>query len=299
MKRLSYLFAILLAASVTSLTSCSKDTSTTDVKPTINFVGGTGFISGDVTLKAGEYMKVGISAFSNSSSKAKLKNLKVVRTFNNIPFVALDSTLSSTDAFNITLESYAYPEAGTERWTFTITDKDNESTEIAFNVTTTAGGPITSYNQKILGSYDNSAYGSSFASFDGTVYTLADAKANAAKIDWMYYYGATNLATLASPNDATVLAIFTSTNGPANWSVRNDTRFAACTLPSGLTWDNITTDAEIVPLASVAADTKANMLAIGQIVAFKTVAGKQGLIKIEAITGTGAGSITYSVKVQQ
>ncbi len=303
MKRLSFLFAILVMASVPFFTSCSKDTTTADVKPTINFIGGTGFTSGDVTLNAGDAIKVGISAFSNSSSKAKLKNLKVVRTFNNTPFVALDSTFSTTDAFNITLESFAYPAAGTERWTFTITDKDGESAEISFNITTTttsAGGPIKSYNQVILGSYDNSAYGSSFASSDGTVYTLANAKTNAAKIDWMYYYGATNNATLASPNDATVTEIFTSsTNGPSTWSVRNDTRFAKVNLPSGLTWDSITTDLEIITLATGISDTKTNLLTAGQIVAFNTVAGKKGLIKIESITGTGAGSITYSVKVQE
>lgn len=299
MKKHNLIIALLLISSITFFTSCGTDGEATDVKPTINFQGGAGFTSGDVTLKAGESLKVGINAFSNSSSKAKLKSFKVVRTFNNTPFVALDSTLSTTDAFNINLESSAYPQAGTERWTFTITDKDGEFAEISFNVTTTAGGPIKSYTQKILGSYDNSSYGSSFASSDGTVYTLADAKTNAAKIDWMYYYGVSNQATLASPNDATVAEIFNTANGPVNWSVRNDTRFAAVSLPSGLTWDNITTDADILPYASNAADTKANKLIVGQVVAFKTVAGKQGLIKVEAITGTGAGTITYSVKVQE
>lgn len=299
MKRLSFLFAIILMASMPFFTSCGKDPAT-DVKPTINFIGGTGYTSQDVTLKAGETLKVGISAFSNASSKAKLKSFKIVRTFNNVPFTALDSTLNSTDAFNITIESFAYPTAGVERWAFTITDKDGEFSEISFNVTTTSGGQITSYTQKILGSYDNATIGSSFASSDGTVYSLANAKTNAAKIDWMYYYGATNLATLASPNDATVAEIFTSaTNGPATWSVRNDTKFDKVTLPTGLTWDNITTDAEIVILASGVSKTKVTALTVGQIVAFKTVTGKQGLIKVEAITGTGAGSITYSVKVQQ
>jgi len=302
MKRLSLLFAILLMASVPFLTSCGTDEETTDVKPTINFVGGAGFTAADVTLEAGENFKVGINAFSNTSSKAKLTKFKVVRTFDNVPFTALDSTLSSTDVFNINIEALAYPEAGSERWTFTITDKDGQSSEVSFNITTTAviGGPIVSYNQKILGSYDNLLYGSSFASSDGIVYTLTEAKANAAKIDWMYYYGgATNLATLVAPIDATASSVFSGVNGPASWSVRNDTKLGIVTLPTGVTWDNITTDTEIITLATGLSATKANMLAVGNIVAFKTVTGKMGLIKIEAITGTTAGSITYSVKVQQ
>ena len=299
MKKLNFLFAIILMASMPFFTSCGTDGETTDVKPTINFTGGTGFTSSDVTLKAGDLIKVGISAFSNASSKTKLKIFKVVRTFNNNAFVALDSTLNSTDAFNITLESYAYPAAGVEKWTFTITDKDGAFSEISFNVTTTAGGPIKSYSQKILGSYDNSAYGSSFASADGTVYSLADAKANAAKIDWMYYYGATAFATLSSPSDASAASVFSSSNGPANWSVRNDTKLGKVTLPTGLTWDAITTDAEIVALASNVSDSKVTALTVGQFLAFKTVTGKSGLIKVETITGTGAGTITYSVKVQE
>jgi len=287
-------------ASLPFITSCGTDEETTDVSPTMNFVGGSDFTAGDVTLKAGETFKVGVNAFSNASSKAKLSKFKVVRTFNNVPFTALDSTLSSTDVFNINITAFAYPDAGAERWTFTITDKDGETAELSFNITTTSGGPIQSYNQKILGSYDNSAYGSSFASADGTVYTLSEAKTNAAKIDWMYYYGVTNKATLAAPSDPSVTEVFTSaTNGPATWSVRNATKFSKVSLPAGLTWDAITTDAEIIILASEVSETKSNLLAVGNILAFKTVAGKQGLIKIENITGTAAGTITYSVKVQE
>jgi hypothetical protein len=116
----------------------------------------------------------------------------------------------------------------------------------------------------------------------------------------MYYYGsASNLATLVAPVDATASSVFSGTNGPANWTVRNDTKLGKVTLPTGVTWDNITTDAEIIPLATGLTETKVNMLTVGQIVSFKTVTGKMGLIKIEAISGTTAGSITYSVKVQQ
>ena len=148
MKNLSFLFAMLLVASMPFFTSCGTDDGTTDVNPTINFTGGAGFTSSDVTLQAGDPIKVGISAFSNTSSNAKLKTLKVVRTFNNNAFTALDSTLNSTNAFNITLESFAYPAAGVEKWTFTITDKDGAYSEISFNITTTAGGPINEYSQK-------------------------------------------------------------------------------------------------------------------------------------------------------
>ena len=209
-----------------------------------------------------------------------------------------DSTFSS-DTYSIDFNVIAASQTGTVKFTFKITAADGESSEISLSITTTAG-PITSCSQKILGSYDNTTTGSSFASADGTVYSLADAKTNTAKIDWMYYYGSvSNLATLVAPIDATASSVFSGTNGPANWTVRNNTKLAKVTLPAGVTWDNITTDAEIIPLATGLTETKVNMLTVGQIVSFKTVTGKMGLIKIEAISGTTAGSLTYSVKVQQ
>ncbi len=301
MKQLNFLFAFLLAASIPFITSCGTDGESTDVHPAINFVGGAGFTSADVTLKAGDPIKVGINAFSNTSSNAKLAKFKIVRTFNNIPFTALDSTLSSTNAFSITLESFAYPAAGTERWTFTITDKDGVSAELSFNIITTAGAAIKSYNQKILGSYDNTTYGSSFASADGVVYKLADAKANASKIDWMFYYGGgTSLATLVSPSDAAAASVYSSSDGPASWTIRNNTKFAKVALPVNIKWESITNDSEIIPLATGITETKANLLIANQIVAFKAVTGKMGLIKVESITGTGGASyITYSVNAQE
>ena len=69
--------------------------------------------------------------------------------------------------------------------------------------------------------------------------------------------------------------------------------------PTGVTWESITTDKEIIPLATGASATKVGSLIAGKIVSFYTVTGKMGLIKIDAVTGLADGTITYSVKVQE
>jgi hypothetical protein len=258
------------------------------------FNAAPGYTTSDVTVPANTELKIGIIAGSTS---AKLTNMKISQTVDGTQTTIHDSTFSS-DTYNIDFGIKAPSQVLSVKFTFRITAADGESAEISLSVTTTAGG-IKTYNQKILGSYD-AATGSSFASADGIVYSLADAKTNSAKIDWMYYYGgAANLATLVAPVDASASTVFSGPDGPANWTVRNDTKLAKVTLPAGVTWDNITTDAEIIPLATGLTETKVNLLTVGQIVSFKTVTGKMGLIKIEAISGTTAGSITYSVKVQQ
>jgi len=293
MKKLTFVIAILLISSLAFFSSCGTDGDATP--PSIMFNAAPGYTTSDVTVPANTQVKIGIIA---SSTSAKLTNMKITQTVNSVQTTVHDSTFSS-DSYSINFNVKAASQAGTVKFTFKITAADGESAEISLSITTTSG-PITSYNQKILGSYDNTTTGSSFASANGTVYSLADAKTNASKIDWMYYYGsASNLATLVAPVDATASTVFSGTNGPANWTVRNDTKFAKVTLPAGVTWENIKTDAEIIPLAKGLTETKVNKLTVGQIVSFKTITGKMGLIKIEAISGTAAGSITYSVKVQQ
>lgn len=295
MKKINFLFAMLLVAGVAFLSSCGTETEA--LGPNMDLKGGGDYISSDVTVPAGTDVKIGVTA---QQGDAKLVNLKITATSNNIPVTLLDSTFSS-DVFNKDYTITAPAEAGTVRIALVMTDKDGLTDEASFIITTTAvAGEINTYSGKILGSYDNSAYGSSFASADGTVYTLAEAKANSAKVDWMYYYGVTNKATLAAPADASVTEVFTSaTNGPATWSTRNSTKFAVVTLPNGVTWDGITNDVHIKTLATGLTATKANQLAVGQFVAFETVAGKKGLIKIENITVGGAGTITYTAKVQK
>lgn len=297
MRKFQLLAGLLLITGLGLFTSCSKDDTTEDLTPTMNFVGGSGFISDDATLGAGELFKVGVNASANSTSSTKLVNFKVVRTFDNIAYTVIDSTFSSS-TFNLSFTTAAYPVAGSERWTFTIKDKDGESKELAFVITTVGTAPdITTFTDVVLGSYDNATIGSSFASSTGDVFKIAEAKANAANVDWLYFYGVTNLATLAAPDDAAAATIFNSaTNGLQTWSVRNATRFRLVT--EGAVWDNINTAADIAAIATGTTETKVNDLQTGNIVAFKTVDNKYGVIAIGSIVTGAAGSITYTVKVQ-
>jgi len=287
MKKINLLIATLVLSSIAFITSCTKDTN----PPTINFKGGATYTSTDVSVDAGTTLTFGINAQSGS---AKLQNLKIVATANNTPLTLVDTTFSS-DTFNDDF-SFQFPNAGETRMTFTITDKDNQTAEVSLTVTIEAG--VDAYTEKKLGSYGNNTVGSSFASADGSVYLMAEAKTNAAKVDWLYYYGgASNLATLAAPDDASAATVFTGTNGLENWTVKNPTRFRF--VSEGAVWDAIITSADIAAIATNTLDTKENKLETGNILAFKTAAGKLGVIKIGTIVTGSNGTITYDVKVQK
>ncbi len=299
MKKLIYLFIILIIGGVSFLSSCSKgEDDNINLKPNINFVGGEDFISSDVTLNVGQQFKAGINASENSNSNKKLENFKITRTFKNVPQTVLDSSINESN-FSINIIATSNPQVGDERWVFSVTDKDGQENDVSFTITTQpSSGPINTYKEKILGSY-NSTTGSSFASIDGTVYTLADAKTNAQKIDFLYYYGANDKATIAAPNDDHAKNVYNDeTNGLQTWSVLNPTKFKKVT--NTINWDAITNDEVIVnETASGVTNTRKDLLSADDILAFITASGKKGLIKVESIETGDDGTITISVKVQQ
>jgi hypothetical protein len=300
MRQIRYFLTAILFSGAAFMTSCSKseDTTPVDQPPTLNLTGGAGFTSSDVTVTVNAAIKVGITAFSNTASNAKLARFTITRVYNNSPFTAYDTTLN-TNAYNVNITSTAINVAGQEKWIFRVTDKNGQFKETSFIITTVASsGPINTFSMKIMGAQGSST-GSSFASIDGTVYSLANAKTNAAKIDWLYFYGATNLATLASPADADAALVFNDpTNGLATWAVKNNTKFKKVT--TAVDWNSITTDEIIVAqTASGVTETKINHLAVNDVLSFIAASGKKGMIRVEAISGTTDGTITISVKVQQ
>ncbi len=196
---------------------------------------------------------------------------------------------------------YNIPETGVAagsvvKLDFEIEDKETTGTNsIEFTVVSGAGS-IQSYTAVLLGAHEATT-GSFYATSTNTVYTVSDAAANQAAVDFVYYFGASNQATVASPDDsgAAEFAIF----GLDSWTTKNATRFATTTL-SSLDFDAIVDDAAILVQAGNVSDmTKANMLVVDDVFAFTTAAGKAGLVKVSDVTTGTDGSITLQVKVQE
>ena len=299
MKKLHFLILGVLLAGITMFSSCSKDSTdpTVDQKPTLTFQVGTGYTSANATMPVGTSIKIGIRASANTSSGSKLVDMQMTRTYNG-GSQTYDTTLNNLTNFNVDFITKANTQAGDETFIFTIKDKSGQVNTLSIMITTTpVSNPINAFSMKILGA-QGSATGSSFASIDGTVYNLADAKANSAKVDLMYYYGATDLATIAAPDDDHALTIFTGTSGLQNWVTKNATKFKLIT--DAVDFAAIADDAVIVAQTASGVDqSRLPALASGKLIAFITASGKKGILKVESITGQDAGSMTISVKVQQ
>lgn len=179
-----------------------------------------------------------------------------------------------------------------------VVDNDDKETSLSFAIRLDAG--VSSYTAKLLGAQTNATEGSFLATSTGAIYLQADAKTNASIVDIVYFYGATNFATLAAPSDVDAGSIFNNgTTGLQLWTVKNATSFKVTALTQ--TAFNEVNSAAAVEAAYTAASgtaaSKSNNLTASKVVAFKTAAGKYGLAYVSSLTTGATGSITLDVKV--
>ncbi|MEK6480276.1 fasciclin domain-containing protein [Catalinimonas sp. 4WD22] len=168
---------------------------------------------------------------------------------------------------------------------------------------------LTFYEAFLLAAPDSDLMSETFfSSITGDVFTYNEVAgtddAISASIDFGYYYGETNLATLASPDAwPTNAALY---GGLEEWGTRNNTDFRLT---------NLTTEGFDIIAASqgerVAAEYeigtpytntgRATALDEGLVVAFQTEGGQFGLIKVVEIIGTDGSDdgIRLEVKVTE
>ncbi|NTV83017.1 MAG: hypothetical protein HGA23_01800, partial [Bacteroidales bacterium] len=264
----------------------------------ISFVAGSGYISDDATLLVNTPFVVKILAESNVTSGAKIASLNITRIVNNQ--IVGDTTFTFNDAtvtFELTIMSY--PTAAVENIEFEAVDKDGQKASISLQITTQVlSAPIDSWTERLLGSWNNPT-GSSFASINGNVYTLDEAFANQSLIDYMYWWGASTSATIGAPDDANAALVFNTGDYKLdNWTTKNATRFKTTTVSSAA-FDAMTDANDIIDIATGADQTRIPDLAADQVIAFVTVTGKHGLLRVKSFTEGSDGTMTIDVKVEK
>ena len=184
----------------------------------------------------------------------------------------------------------------------TVTDMDKEphtksaTVEITFEQVipaTEKGNDINVWSNKLLGSLEHSGTaGSSFASIDGSVYLIADARTNSAKVDFIYYNFSGTSHTISSPNSTYHSSM------DVGWTTKNKTKLQRLTTITVAEFDAMVKDALIVEkVTSTTSESVAN-LAAGNIIGFITDGGKKGLIKVNSVNSP-ANHINITVKVQK
>ncbi|MBU2650149.1 MAG: hypothetical protein KKA81_04375 [Bacteroidetes bacterium] len=285
MKKFIKLFAFLILAGSVVLSSCKKDDDddTTPVveNPTINFLVEPGFVSGDVTVNVGDAFKVKVYAAQNASTKKNITGINVRRIFNNQ--TVGDTTLAFNDPeVTLTVNFEAQPVAGIETLEFKAIDKDGKSKMISLKVTTIEISiPVTKYANITLGSFNDQTYGSFFSTSNGQVYFKADATNNQALIDFAFFLGTTNGATIGSPSNVTLQGVF----GIEAWTVKNQTGMVKPAPITAAEFDAIGAEYDFPDFQS--SIDLVNQLAPNDVIFFMTQGMKLGFIKVNSVNKRG------------
>ena len=293
MKKLSFLTALILFAFAGFFTGCDD---TTQEGPALQFFGGV-YIDDNATVEPG-----GVLKFSWLASKGSSNLASFTITRDGVELLGYPDESIPNDNYKDSVSLEAPLNEAAYVYELIVTDKNDLTASGSFTITVEqTGGPINSWT-KTLGSWSSNT-GSSFASITGEVYQIAEAKANSALIDFLYYYGANNMATLAAPDDADAANVFTGTDGLASWTTKNSTKFKATSMTTA-EFDAIADDLLIVSNATGATASTEHPLEVGDVVAFttdgdKAGGSKMGLIKVAAIATGAGGTMDIVVKVQE
>jgi hypothetical protein len=272
MKRFNLFLLIGLLVGATIFTGCKKDDDEPIIGfPTIDFKGGEGFTFENVTIKTHDQIKVGIMAAMHAETKEALTNFKLTLGTSTL----IDSTFSANTFDADYIISFMKVSPGEYKLNARITDASGRSDEASFTITVELGGVKVKKNDDIfMGSFNDPA-GSFYSTIEETVYRVAEAKERQDKIDFIFFRGATNLNTFAAPDDEAVNTI--SDFQLNEWTTKNQTRFARTTMAAA-DFDAIG-EYYIFP-EFTGTLTRVNELNNGEVVYFKTQAGKRGYIKV-------------------
>jgi hypothetical protein len=138
MKKFKFILFLFVALGVVA-TSCSKDdddTTPVDETPVINFKGGNGYVSDDVTVTAGEEFVIGITANENSNTGKNLRNVGFTVTNNNAVIIEGDSAFNET-SYNVDY-AFTLDNLGESVIKFEVTDKAEKTSSVSLTVTVEA-----------------------------------------------------------------------------------------------------------------------------------------------------------------
>ena len=300
MKKVLYSFwSLLMVASMVLTTSCGKEEEdVTPAAPSISFTG--------VTDPSGTTVNVGqaVNFTVDIAAPGGFNNVVVKKTVGNGSTTDFDS---ESKAAGQTVTSFTYPfsytpisaDAGQNvTFDFVVEDDNGKKSTKTFVVSVNEPA-LLNYTAVLLGGKDNATVGSFYNAKDNSVYLQTAAQNNKDKVDFLYYYGANNLATISAPTTEDAKTVFGATvlqgmNNATNF-VRTTADFAAVTTSSQITnaWQNQKSGA-------VANDVKS--LQVGDTFVFELAASRGyrlGIAKVSNIQGTtGSRTITLDIKLQ-
>jgi len=304
MKRVNlFIMAAFIAASAMFVGCTSDPSDAPSIK--VYFKVGSGAEAESTDLKVEAFENETVTVKFEFSAPGGIKTIDIKQVGGTSIPGGYPKTSGFTNA-NLAIETFTVTASapGKVEYIGEVTDKDkepqsrNKKVEITFLELPPLFGDIKTWPNKSLGSlsHDGTA-GSSCASIDGSVYVIAEARTNAAKVDFIFWNGTSNPNSIAAPNNATVKTLGAMSTA---WSKYNNTKLKKLTTVTTAQFDDLEDDGlieERVTTATVDTDIVSS-LAQNDIIGFITENGKKGFIKVNSV-GSPANHINITIKVQE
>ncbi len=301
MKQIS--IAILLACALlpVSMVSCKKETNPSP--PVIRLLTGPEYTSDGSVMAVGGKLRFGITA---NGTDANITNFVVKKIMpDGTSKVVFDSGLN-TSGFTVS-ETFYQGIEDTARWTFQVMDRNRQFATAALTLykdPNSAWGGILEFPSIVMGYQGSTTHGQFLVPSTGKVWFADSATLVQESIDIItyFYIDETPSPTFSSAGETGggITAYYPSIG---DWTSKNYTK-----------WD-ISVDTDPVPVDAFDACHNDSLLILayddvwgkrkfkwaeaGDVIPFLTAKGKKGLIRVLAADHDAAGSITFSMKIQQ
>lgn len=312
MKKTIKLFSAFVFASIIALTSsCSKDatTTTTTDETTVTLSDSLG--KNEVGHKnSTANVKIVIKLASGTTVKTAKLERKIgsaaTEVMINNDRMDTVTDFTTNDVVNDDLKGKTLVVGENVVYTLTITDSKVKTVvgTTSFKIVRVNG--ILASSEIELGAQANTTIGVKFLGLADnfmtyTAGTTGTAKANANKIDFVYYYGTTQENALAAPSNTDGAQVIWGSE-ITGWDVKNATMFKTTTI-TATDFDNIKATTKVddtfynIDFTSGTTDKVVKFTA-GSVVAFKTAAGVVGLAKFTKAATANDGSMKVQVICQ-
>jgi len=274
--------------------SCKKDEDS--FPPTILLVQEDGYISSDTSLAAGSDIRMKIMI---SKGSLNITNF-LIDVFTDSVSRYFDTGMNTE--YLLWEGMFIKTLAPMEDWKFMAIDRDGNTTVTSINISLDPGSqynPLIGYSPINFGAQDNLQYGGCYNIPDSSMYAHQAVAADTSLqkgIDMLCFYDAVDENTIASSGANIEDGIFPV--NPTDWTFTNETRY----MKSSMSIDDFNAAVnDSIILANYdegEAKRKAKKLKADDIYTFRTENGKLGMFKVNAVNGTGDGSINISLKTQ-
>jgi hypothetical protein len=299
MKKIAWLLLVITVVFI----SCDKNDDDDNMKkdpPTLSLLTTAPYVFTDSSFKAGDEMKFYFIAQKGSENITNFR----VEMKTDITQTVFDTGLN---AASLQFEkTFTKGFAEKEEWTFIVRDKNLKERSVTLIISLDTGAvfeEVLTFEDVVMGAQNHPTAPKSFFSFaKDSSFTLEEAFYRQKDIDLVYYYLGADENLIASPGANIEDEVFEKYDAKyqfAQWNTKNTVRYKSANLTKN-EFESIETDSALLALYGTSdGKRKAKNLKIGDTHSFKTENGKVGVFRVYDISGTDAGEVKISIKLQK